>query len=216
MLVFRKNRVSLALLPLTGMLLFILLYIIAAIRYPGGSHSNPYHEGFSFWHNYLCDLLDTYSVGGVLNSARVFARLALLVLCLSLVVFWYNLPRLFELKNINQRIMQSSGMLASIIILFLAAGNHDIIVRIAGALGVVALISSFIELYRIRYRGLFYLGVFCLLIFFVNYYIYETGIYIKALPVIQKITFASFILWFISLDISIYQIEKSRNRNTPI
>ena len=43
------------LLPLFGMLLFVLLYVLAALDYPGGSWILPEQNGFSFWNNYLCD-----------------------------------------------------------------------------------------------------------------------------------------------------------------
>lgn len=202
-------KANLLLLPLWGMAAFIFLYVLAALNYPGGSYADPDHTKFSFWNNYLCDLLDTYTIGGVLNSSRVFARLALLVLCLSLMLLWYQLPKLFTVRNKNQRIIQISGTTSLAITLLLSTGNHDLVVRIAGVLGVIAMVFTFIELCRAKFYTLFILGLFCLIIFFINYYIYETGIFIETLPVIQKITFAGFIYWFLLLNISLYRKQNS-------
>lgn len=199
------------LFPLMGMGLFVVLYIIAALNYPGGSWAFTDQNGFSFWNNYLCDLLDDYAVNGTLNDARFFARAALGLLCASLLLLWYHLPKLFKNKSTNLIIMRLSGFLALIVTLFIASGTHDIIIRIAGLFGVVAFVTLFIELHKIRFNNLLIFGLFCLMIFFINYYIYETGSYIEMLPVIQKITFISFIVWFVLLDVSLYRSLKRKH-----
>ena len=188
-------------LPLVGMALFILLYIVSAQLYPGGSWRFQEAEGFSFWHNYLCDLLDEYAINGELNDARYVSRIALGFLCGGLLLLWYHIPNLFDSNNINQKIMWSSGILALVTTCFLSSGTHDFTVRLAGIFGSVAFISCFIELYKNQYFKLLYFGIACLFIFVINYYVYETGIFIQALPIIQKITFLSFISWFIIIDL---------------
>ena len=206
----KTKHKTILVIPFLGMFGFLLLYVVAALNYPGGSYLRPYEKGFSFWNNYLCDLLDTYTIAGVLNTSSAYARLALLVLCTTLIFFWYHLPKLFAQPSINQKIMKYAGMLALAITLLLSSGNHDVIVRIAGVFGVVAMGSSFVELYRSRYFKLFGCGVFCLIILLVNYYVYETGSYIQVLPVIQKGTFASFIIWFLLMDFCLYKRLKNQ------
>jgi hypothetical protein len=193
------------LLTLVGIGLFVILYVMAAINYPGGSWAYTDQNGFSFYNNYLCDLLDEYAINGELNTARFFARVALSVLCVSLIVLWYHLPKLFLIKSTNRTVMWLSGLLGLLITLFLASGTHDLIVRIAGVFGTIALFTAIIELYKSHLYRLMFLGLFCLSIFFTNYYIYETSIYIEVLPLIQKITFISFIIWFALLGISLYK-----------
>jgi len=193
------------LLPLAGMGLFILFYVLAALNYPGGSWMMPQQNGFSFWNNYLCDLLDQYAINGELNTARYLARTSLTVLCLSLVLLWYYLPSLFKGKNFNKNIMWLSGIAALVATSFLSSGAHDRTVRIAGFFAVIAFLSCFVELLKARHMKLLIFGICCLIIFLVNYYIYETGLYIRLLPVIQKITFICFIIWFIMLDVMFYR-----------
>lgn len=202
---------SVLLVPLVGMLLFVILYILAAINYPGGSWIVMDQEGFNFWNNYLCDLLDRNAINGELNPARFFARGSLGVLCVSLLLLWYFLPGLFSKKGINVYVMWLAGILALGVTMSLTSGTHDITVRIAGIFAVIAFISCFIELYKANYFLLFYFGIACLLIFLINYYIYETGTFIKSLPVIQKVTFICFILWFAFLDIFFYKFVKLKN-----
>jgi len=199
---------SVLLIPLAGMGIFVVLYVLAAINYPGGSWMVLDQEGFSFWNNYLCDLLDLYAINGDLNPARFFARGSLGVLCVSLILLWYYLPGLFSNKSTNLIVMWLAGILALAITMSLTSGTHDITVRIAGFFGVIAFISCFVELYKAKYFSLLILGIICLLIFLGNYYIYETGTMIRSLPVIQKVTFICYILWFALLDISYYKYLK--------
>lgn len=200
-----SKKYDLAILSLVCMGVFVLLYIIAAIQYPGGSWNYMDHEGFSFWHNYLCDLLDVYAINGDLNHARFYARAALGAICFSVILTWYLIPNLFKKNSRTIAFMKWSGMLALGITVFLASGTHDIVLRIAGLFGFIAVATSLLELYRTKYFKLFGLGLFCLIIFVANYFIYETRIMVTALPVIQKVTFVSFMVWFVWMDFRIYQ-----------
>ncbi len=197
------------LFPLLGMVSFVVLYIMAALVYPGGSVAYPQQNGFNFWNNYLCDLLDEFALNGELNTARFYARYALTILCTSLLLLWFYLPKLFAKTTLNQHIMWVSGLLSLLVVFFLAAQIHDEIVRIAGVFGVIAFISSSVELYKAGYVKLCMLGFSCLLIFLVNYYIYETGMYLRSLPVIQKVTFVCCLLWFLVLNLELYKKLKT-------
>lgn len=187
-------------LPMAGMILFVVFYIIAAWQYPGGSYAFPNKTGFNFKDNYLCDLLDAQTINGLQNTARTYARIALAILCFSLILLWVYLPKLFTVKNKGQIIMSVAGILSMVITLFLASEVHDIIIRIAGVFGTLALILAVFELYKDRYVILFFLGIICLVLFLTNYYIYETGLLLYTLPLIQKITFLFCISWFLLLN----------------
>lgn len=179
-----------------AILAFVFFYILAAINYPGGSGINPSFGGFSLRYNYLCDLLDTYAVGGVLNSGRLWARLALVVLSLGLMLLWIRLPALIWVRRWQGQVMRINGVLALGITLFLASENHDMVLRIAGIFGIQAVGFAVAGLWVTGRRKLAWAGIWCALIFLVNYLFFETGSCLRVLPVIQKITFLSFLLWF--------------------
>ncbi len=199
------HRSYLLLFPAAGMVIFVFLYIIAAFNYPGGSYAMPQNDSFSFWHNYLCDLLDAKAINGEPNTARLYARWALGILCASLVWLWWHLHRLFNRRSPNLYLMRFAGLLALGTMVFLGADTHDLIVRIAGVFGVVALLSCLVELYKGGYTSLVILGLASLLVFLLNYYIYETGTLLFRLPVIQKLTFFLFLLWFGLLNLALFK-----------
>ena len=191
-------------LPILGMMGFVVLYILAALYYPGGSWIAPGKSGFSFWNNYLCDLLDEVAINGQLNTGSIYARAALGVLCGSLLFLWVCTPFLFRNRSWKTWVMWLSGIFALITTMLLSSGKHDLTVRIAGFFGVIALLTAFAELRRAGYLALMRFGYLCLFVLLGNYYIYETGSGIQSLPVIQKITFSCFIIWFVWLDLVLY------------
>ncbi|MFT4830504.1 MAG: hypothetical protein ACI815_000138 [Psychroserpens sp.] len=190
-------------IPLLGMLLFIFFYFKSAFNYPGGSHFSQAEDGYSFLNNYLCDLLDTTSLNGAPNPSKSLARFALFSLCSCLSVLWYYLPKLFKNKGVHLSIIRLAGISAMMITLFLSSTSHDLVIYVAGLIGLLAMVITIVALFRDGYQELFALGIFCLAIFLLNFYIYESGLLIKVLPVIQKITFISFLGWFALLDISL-------------
>ncbi len=193
------------LIPILGMLLFVFFIIKAASLYPGGSQYSSTEEGFSFLNNYLCDLLDSTTFNGSPNPSKDLARLALFLLCSCLTVLWYYLPKLFKRKGVHLVVIRVTGISAMIITLFLSSNSHDLVIYIAGLIGLIAMITTIVALYKEGYQELFALGIFCLAILLLNYYIYESGQLITVLPAIQKITFVSFIGWFALLNISLYR-----------
>lgn len=204
----KKHNITL--LPIVGIGLFVFFYIMAALSYPGGADISPDQIGFSFWNNYLCDLLNDHAINGAVNISRPFAITGMIILCASLILIWYNVPKLFPSNSTNVRVMKVSGIISLAITFLLPLGEHDFLVRFAGFIAIPALIISFIELFKVGYYRISTLGFFCFIIFLLNYYIYETGSYINSLPVIQKITFVCFISWFIFLDVLIYRKSKTR------
>lgn len=203
---FNHDTLRIAIIfPMLGMVVFIFLYVIAALHYPGGSYASLNQNGFDFRDNYLCDLLNAQAINGMQNTARNYARLALAILCISVMLIWYYLPKLFTVKSKSQIIMSSAGILSMVITLFLASEVHDVIIRIAGVFGTIALIIAIFELYKDSYFTLFFLGLFCLILFLTNYYIYETELFLDTLPLIQKITFIFCISWFMLLNKALYK-----------
>lgn len=182
---------------------FVVGYLLAASRYPGGSWAFPGQGGFSWRHNYLCDLLDTRAVNGTLNAGRYWARGALMALCSALLLLWYHLPRLTGGPGWSRSLMRVFGMAALVTTFFLSAGTHDLTVYIAGGLGTLAIALAVFGLWKGGRRALAVLGAWCFLIFLLNYAIYETGSFLRALPLIQKVTFSSFLIWMAGMNLAL-------------
>jgi hypothetical protein len=198
-----------------GFCLFIVLYFIAAAMYPGGSEVTRLAKGFSWMHNYWCDLLDKQAENGEPNTARTMAIIAMSVLCLSIASFWYFIPSLFPFKPIGQKIIRYSGILSMIILAFIQANSHDRVITISGLLGTIAIAGTLIGLYKNQSYLLFILGLSCVFLLILNNYIYYTKQWIYYLAIIQKISFFLFLLWFSLLSIQLFQRRRLTDQIWP-
>lgn len=76
-------------LPLHALLGFGVLITSAAVAYPGGTWRDPARPGFSFWHNFWCDLLSSPAINGEPNwLGAILARLAFALFAYALFRFW--------------------------------------------------------------------------------------------------------------------------------
>jgi hypothetical protein len=197
------------LLPVWGILLFMLLYVVAALLYPGGSDADKTTTGFSWQNNYWCELMASYAQNGKPNTARPVAILAMIVLAVSLIIFWNNIAGLFAYPKSSSRVTQYCGTGSMLVLPFLFTGLHDPVINIAGLLGCIAIISLLTNLYKHKMHLPFYMGIFCLLLCGINNYVYYSKDLLHSLPVIQKISFLIFLLWFILLSVKLYQKTNS-------
>lgn len=197
------------LLPVAGFCLFIIFYIVSAALYPGGSEVDRYARGFSWQHNYWCDLLQARAENGEPNKARPMAIIAMSVLCISIALFWFFVPSLFKMSSFFKKLIQYAGIGSMAVLVFLQADFHDIIINIAGVSGLIAISGTLAGLYKNRSFTLFALGLICLFLLFVNNYIYYTKHGIAWLAVIQKISFVFFLVWFSGVVIRLFQKTRS-------
>lgn len=198
------------LIPLYGSVLFIILYIIAACLYPGGSQADKYHKGFSWVNNYWCTLLNESSINGEHNTARPVALTAMVLLGITLSVFWYIIPESFDLNKKIKRTIQVTGITAMGVEMFLFTGLHDTAINVGGFFGLVALAGTMLGLYKNKWISLFCFGLLNLLLFFLNNYIYWSGNYMTWLPIIQKVTFLSFLIWICCITMRVYWLHKKK------
>jgi hypothetical protein len=186
--------------PVFGICIFIALYFVAAFYYPGGSQADKTGRSFSWLNNYWCDLLSEKAKNGNDNTARPVAIISWLVLCFSLSVFWYFLPLLFSISTTGKKIIRFCGITAMLIATFLFTSLHDVVIQVAGLLGFIAFIGTFIGLYKTRLYGFFYTGLFCLVLMCLNYIIMVGNTFTSYLPIIQKITFIVVLTWVLFIN----------------
>jgi len=160
------------LIPLFGTLLFLCLYFVATLFYPGGSQVGKTSEGFSWINNYWCNLLNKIAIDGRHNAAKPIAMAAMFVLCLTLAIFWYIFPKQVDFKKRSRLTIQISGGLAMIIGMFLFKDGHDTIVNVASLCGLVATFGTFIGLYKLKWTKLFWFGIFNLTLVALNNILY--------------------------------------------
>jgi hypothetical protein len=183
-------------IPLVGIPLFVLLYICASFYYPGGSQADAQSAGFSWAHNYWCNLLNSNAINGQPNPTQPIAMTAMVVLCISLAVFWYLFPMISLQKTLPVRIIQFAGIAAMGTALLLNSSlDHDLITNLASLLGLVAMVGTLIGLRQLKWNRLFWFGTMNLLLVLLNNFLYYNSELIRYLPLVQKISFVAFLVW---------------------
>jgi len=193
------------LIPLWGAILYAALYVVAANYYPGGSPMDKNAVGFSWMDNYWCNLLNEIAINGQPNPARPIALAAMAVICLSLAFFWYLFPRDIPFGKAPKLIIQGSGIMAMVVAAFIATSFHNIVIYLASLFGVIALIGTFIGLVKMKWHRLFRIGLANLVLVALNNYLYYTKGLLLYLPLIQKITFAFFLIWMCCIVVKLYK-----------
>lgn len=192
----------LLLTPTVCVLLFIALYIIASDLYPGGSNLDKAQPGYSWRHNYLCNLVGRNALNGMVNTSRNIAIFSVMILGFGIGYFYYVFPKVFEMRKIWRIITRVTGVSSMFFAVFLFTDRHDLVLNISGILGILAIAATMVALARNNSFGLLWLGAFCCLLIVANAYIYYTTVLYDLLPLIQKITILSLLIWVVSINLT--------------
>lgn len=190
-----KNFPLLEYLPIIGILIFWMLFMYAAILYPGGSQADTNSVGYDWMHNYWCNLLSINATNGLPNPARPIAISAMIILCLSLVFFFMQVARIASKKRIWRKVIPYCGSLAMLFAVFLFTDYHDLMTTLSSILGVFAVVGIIIEIYKSELTLYKISGVVCILLLGGNNFIYYTEIGIYYLPLLQKVTLGVVLAW---------------------
>lgn len=183
---------------IAGLIIYLIIFTLAALDYPGGSTNLPEYSGYSFFHNFLCDVMAPVTQTGVFNEARTLAIVSHLILSFTMISFFYLLPELFSFTNRNTKLTRSFGMLTMFVFIFMYTEYHDAIVTLTAILGTAALVPFFIELPKYQNSKLKRLAKTCFGLSIVVFFIFITKIGYYYLPFIQKVAFvldASWVIW---------------------
>lgn len=194
--------------PIVGLALYTILFTYASTFYPGGSTNHPDEKGYSFFHNLLCDAMDPVTKGGMENNARSLATISHYILSLTMICFFYLLPKVFPVKNLNTKLTAFFGMATMTIFVFMSTEYHDFTVLLTGIFGTIAMIPFFIELRRLKNQGYIAIVIFSFAMSIVCFLIFETKIGIYYLPIVQKFTFALDSVWVIWTCILVHNRNK--------
>lgn len=197
---------------LIGVLLSILLLFIATMQYPGGSQFDACSIGFSWRHNYLCNLLNPVAVNGVQdNPARPWAIAGVLVLNLSVAMFFIHFSKKIPQKSASN-IIKFAGAGAMAFGLFMATPFHDLGVTVSGTLLMLSLFYIAVFVFRSKLHFFKILSVLSLLSLYVCTYVYFTQHGLAYLPVLQKLNLGLSIALVLGLEYFAKSVDFKANQ----
>ena len=198
----RKLKIALLLnhIPLIGILSFTVLYVYSTNLYPGGSSANLISPGFDWVLNYWCNLMNTKAIYGVINHAGPYAIASLIILCGSLVVFFYQFAEYATENNFWKKAIKFTGTLSMLFGVLIFTKYHDLMTIISSLFGIFVVIGIIITIYRSDMQFYKITASLCIVILAINNLIYYSGYFLEWLPLIQKISFLVILIWVLGLN----------------
>ena len=182
-----------------GLSISILLLIIATCLYPGGSQFDKNAPGFDWANNYLCNLFNEKAVNGAYNPSRYWAIGGMFFLCASIALFFVRFSSKIPRKK-DANIIQYSGASAMFCTFLVVTAYHDIMTIFASTFGLLTLFYVTVFTFKSNLTFLKYLSVVCMIILYLNNYIYYTQNGLSWLPILQKISLLALIIWLLGLE----------------
>lgn len=93
---------------------------------------------------------------------------------------------------------------------------HNLVVNLAGAFGLVASLAILGTLYNAKQIKLFVLGMVNIFLIVCNAFLFFNKSFIQYLPVVQKITFITYLLWTCFISLTLFRREnKIAEKSAP-
>ena len=185
-------------LPLLGVVAGIGILMFAASLYPGGTMSSTSTVGYSWTQNFISSLFQARALNGAPNPARFVAMGAMLFICASLGTVFNHVAGTAK-SRAHSKTIQIAGIGAAVYALVIASPMHNVGVNVGLAFSLVALLATNYLLFLERRWLLLAWGALCIALTFVSAWMYYGKMLYGALPVVQKVSVASYVGWLLAI-----------------
>lgn len=182
-------------IPIFVLLISVPFWFLAASNYPGGTSWDTTTHGFSFTANYVSSLFQPRALNGMVNAARLFAFIAMLLYAAGVSVMFWVISSSYP-KSTASKTVQIFGV-GSMVYAFIAVTTpmHNLLVVIAAIFLAVACAGMLVLLRRDREHKLALLGIFNLLLLAVLSATIKGNLLVELSPACEWLLFLSGALW---------------------
>lgn len=184
-------------LPIAGVAVASLLFVVATALYPGGTRTSINSVGYDWAQNYVSTLFEPVALNGAVNPARHIAIPAMLSGCISVVAMFGHLAIQRTARPMQKLI--ALGGTGSMVCAFLAVTTplHDLMLGI-GLLMFFGAALATLKLQRLlRQTRLFFFGMASIAMLAASGVMYYGNLLLEYLAVLQKIAIFSSTLWLV-------------------
>jgi hypothetical protein len=182
---------------LISLVISVILIVIAALVYPGGSLLDKNSIGFGWSKNFLSNLFATKAINGSENPGKIWAVIGMVFHSVGYGIFFINMS-----KKISSRqwanFLKFIGVTNIILIFLIATPLHD--------LGVISIILTLIGLFIItvfilksKLHLLKFCCIICLLTYYCFFFLFGLG-YMDLSVIMQKVYIISSMLLVLGLE----------------
>ncbi|RYE57406.1 MAG: hypothetical protein EOP48_05845 [Sphingobacteriales bacterium] len=184
-------------LVLICLIISVILIVIAALVYPGGSLIDKNSIGFGWSKNFISNLFEAKAINGSENPGRIWAILGMAFQSVGYGVFFINMSKKIPLK-VWRKALEYIGYANFLFIFLVATPYHD--------LGTISIVLTLFGLFVISFfvlKSKLHLlkicCIVCLLTYYCFFFLYGFG-YLELAFVMQKVYSISSILLVLALE----------------
>jgi membrane-associated HD superfamily phosphohydrolase len=184
-------------LVLISLILSVILIVIAALLYPGGSLLDEHSRGFEWSKNFFSNLFAPKAINGAENPGRIWAVAGMVFHSIGYGFFFINMSKKIPLRA-WAKILKGIGIANIVLIFLIATPLHD--------LGVLSIVLTLFGLFTITVfilKSKLHLLKFCCIICLLMYYIFFSffGLgYLGLAVIMQKVYILSSMLVVLGLE----------------
>lgn len=186
---------ALEMFPAIGIAAYFALFLMAARVYPGGSQTNLRSTGFSWQHNYWCELMNHEAMNGQPNPGAVYAIIAMILAGSAIGVFFYRLPLYLKTAIAHGRVIRVSATVTGLSGVMLFGDYHNPALLCFSIATLVTILIALDILLENGRRLFFSVGLLSLILTQANNVMYYLRLGIEHLPWFQKIAIATVLIW---------------------
>ena len=185
-------------LPAIGILISVLLFILAATYYPGGTAESAGSVGYQWSHNFISTLFQARALNGAVNPARYVAIPAWFIFCVSIGILFWNIAGKGN-PRWHKKPIEIGGIGATVYAFLVVTPMHNLLINIALLFLMPAVLAILNLVFVARQMRLFCVGMIFLTLLLISGVMYYGNVLYGLLPLAQKLTFAVFIIWLLAL-----------------
>ncbi len=179
------------------MVISVILIVIASLLYPGGSLLDKNSTGFGWSKNFLSNLFATKAINGSVNPGWIWALTGMAFHSVGYGVFFIHMAGKIQSRQ-WARILKVIGAVNILFIFLIATPLHDL-GTISIVLTLFGLFAITVFILKTKLHFLKFCCIFCLLTFYIFFFLYGFG-YLSLAFIMQKIYTISSMLLVLGLE----------------
>lgn len=176
----------------------VVLLIIAALLYPGGSILDNTSKGFDWSKNFISNLFTPKALNGLDNTSRIWALIGMGFHSVGYGIFFINTSKKIQHRH-SANVLKYIGVLNMIFTFLIATPLHDIMVSISSTLSMLGLFYITVFILKTKLHLLKFCCVICLLVFYYTLFLYGLGNW-GLLAIMQKVALACSMLLVLAIE----------------
>ena len=176
----------------------VILIVIAALVYPGGSLLDKNSEGFAWSKNFISNLFAAKAINGLENSSRIWAMIGMAFHSVGYGIFFINMSKKVSARH-AATILKLIGAANILFNFLIATPLHDIMVTISSTLSLIGLFYITVFILKTKLHLLKFSCIICLLTFYYTLYLYGSGNW-GLLAIMQKVSLISSMFLVLGLE----------------